>query len=86
MIREASVDISIFVIAVDNIFVGHDASDAKALAKETFHVKRTFEKDAEELEDEEVEGKIGYQDLIKLKLMQFRSKPTTGWPFSSTED
>jgi hypothetical protein len=56
------------------------------LAKETFHVKRTFEKDAEELEDEEIEGKIGYQDLIKLKLMQFRSKSTTGGLFNRTED
>jgi hypothetical protein len=73
-------------VTVDNIFVGHDASDAKALAKETFHVKRTFEKDAEELEDEEIEGKIGYQDLIKLKLMQFRSKSTTGGLFNRTED
>jgi len=80
MIREVSADSSNFVVAVDNIFVGHDASDAKALAKETFHVKRTFEKDAEELEDEEVEGKIGFQDLIKLKLMQFRSKYPIGGP------
>jgi len=82
MIREVSADSSNFVVAVDNIFVGHDASDAKALAKETFHVKRTFEKDAEELEDEEVEGKIGFQDLIKLKLMQFRSKYPVGGPFT----
>ena len=82
MIREVSADSSIFLVTVDNIFVGHDASDAKALAKETFHVKRTFEKDAEELEDEEVEGKIGFQDLIKLKLMQFRSKYPVGGPFT----
>ena len=60
---------------VDNIFVGHDAADAKALAKETFHVKRAFEKDADELDDEEdAEGKLRFQDVIKLKLMQFRSE------------
>jgi hypothetical protein len=48
------------------------------LAKETFHVKRAFEKDADELDDEEeAEGKLGFQDVIKLKLMQFRSECTS---------
>lgn len=71
-------------LSVDNIFVGHEAADAKALAKETFHVKRAFEKDADELDDEEeAEGKLGLQDVLKLKLMQFRSECCSSLQLSS---
>ena len=46
-------------ILFDNIYVGHSVEDAKALAVETFEVKKALEaaskKDEEEDEDEEAE-------------------------------
>jgi hypothetical protein len=67
--------LSLIFLTVDNIFVGHEATAAKALAKETFHTKLAIEKEAEGIEDDEdVEGGLGYKDVLKLKLLQFRSE------------
>lgn len=61
-------------ILFDNIYVGHNSADAKALAKETYHLKRVVEKEVEGIEDdEEADTKLRFQDLAKLKLLQFRN-------------
>ncbi len=61
---------------VDNIYIGNSPADAKAFAKETFHVKYAIEKEEEGGQDEEEEFKLGYTDILKLKALQFMSE----WP------
>ncbi|OCF37028.1 calnexin [Kwoniella heveanensis BCC8398] len=59
-------------ILFDNIFVGHDASQAKKFADETFHVKKPIEKAAEgSLEDEDLDQPSTLVDKIRLKVYEF---------------
>lgn len=81
-------------ILFDNIYVGHSTDDAKALATETFDIKKSLEKakkatDDDEDEEEESfrEDPIGFIrskiftfiDLLKLDpLLAFKTHPETG--------
>ncbi|WWD04084.1 hypothetical protein V865_002149 [Kwoniella europaea PYCC6329] len=59
-------------ILFDNIFIGHDASQAKKFADETFHVKKPIEKEAEgSLEDEDLDHPNTLVDKIRLKVYEF---------------
>lgn len=58
---------------VDNIYVGHSADDAKALAKETYHVKHAGELLEDGDVDEDEETKLSTVDKLKLRVYQFAS-------------
>ncbi|WVR08300.1 hypothetical protein IAU60_005349 [Kwoniella sp. DSM 27419] len=59
-------------ILFDNIFVGHDAAQAKQFASETFHVKKPIEREAEgSLEDEDLDHPNTLTDKIRLKVYEF---------------
>jgi len=57
---------------VDNIFIGHDVAAAKEFAKETYHLKKPIEQEAEgsapEDDDAEAESLI---DKARLKVYEF---------------
>ena len=61
------------LIIVDNIFIGHDEAQAKSFAKETFHVKKPIEQEAEgstpEVEDDEEASTL--IDKIRLRVYEF---------------
>jgi len=59
-------------ILFDNIYVGHDAADAKKFAAETFHVKKPIEKEAEgsDSDEDELEAKT-LLEKIQLKVYEF---------------
>ncbi|KAJ3989052.1 Calreticulin family-domain-containing protein [Lentinula detonsa] len=81
-------------ILFDNIYVGHSVDDAKALAAETFDIKKTLEKAKKATEDEDEdeeesfsEDPIGFIrskiftfiDILKLDpLLAFKTHPETG--------
>jgi calnexin len=58
--------------SVDNIFIGHDEAQAKAFAKETYHVKKPIEQEAEgsapEEDDEEGSTLV---DKVRLRVYEF---------------
>ncbi|WRT69418.1 uncharacterized protein IL334_006404 [Kwoniella shivajii] len=59
-------------ILFDNIFIGHDAAQAKKFADETFHVKKPIEREAEgSLEDEDLDHPSTLVDKIRLKVYEF---------------
>lgn len=61
--------------SVDNIYVGHSTADAENLAKETYHVKKAIEKEAEgSLDDEEDEDSMSLLDKTQLKVYEFIRK------------
>lgn len=61
--------------AVDNIFVGHDAAQAKKFAAETFHVKKPLEQAAEGSADEDDDDEpSALVDKIRLKVYEFIRK------------
>lgn len=57
---------------VDNILIGHDAAEAKSLAKETYHVKKAIEKEAEGSvdADEDVQATT-LLDKARLRVYEF---------------
>lgn len=59
-------------ILFDNILIGHDEAEAKKFAKETFHVKKPIEQEAEgsapDEDDEEAETLV---DKIRLRVYEF---------------
>ncbi|KAL7424885.1 calnexin [Cryptotrichosporon argae] len=58
-------------ILFDNLYIGHDADQAKKFAEETYHVKKPLEKESEgsaEDYDDEPEGLV---DRLRLKLYEF---------------
>ncbi|KAK1923820.1 ER-associated protein catabolism-related protein [Papiliotrema laurentii] len=59
-------------ILFDNIFIGHDEAQAKAFAKETYHVKKPIEQEAEgsapEEDDEEGSTLV---DKVRLRVYEF---------------
>lgn len=58
---------------VDNILISHDPEDAKRLAKETFHIKKPIEQEAEGSapEEEDEEEKISTLDKYRLRVYEF---------------
>lgn len=57
---------------VDNIFIGHDAAQAKKFAAETFHVKKPLEQAAEGSDDSEDDDEpSALVDKIRLKVYEF---------------
>lgn len=81
-------------ILFDNIYVGHSPEDAKALAEETYEVKKALEKakDIKEEEDEETVGSfledpvafirskvLSFIELAQLDpILAFKTQPETG--------
>lgn len=59
-------------ILFDNIFIGHDAAQAKKFASETFHVKKPLEQAAEGSADEDDDDEpSALVDKIRLKVYEF---------------
>lgn len=60
-------------ILFDNIFVGHDAAAAKTFAKETYHVKKPVEQEAEGSSPDEDDEEAGATlvDKIRLRVYEF---------------
>ncbi|KAK4684067.1 calnexin, partial [Tremellales sp. Uapishka_1] len=59
-------------ILFDNIYVGHSADEAKQLAKETYHVKKAIEREAEgSVEEDEGEEPTTLLDRLRLKVYEF---------------
>ncbi|EIW72285.1 calnexin [Tremella mesenterica] len=58
-------------IMFDNIYISHDPEEAKAFAKETFHVKKPIEKEAEGSAEDEDEEPSTLLDKIRLKIYEF---------------
>jgi calnexin len=57
---------------VDNVYVGHDAADAKKFAAETFHVKKPIEKEAEGSDSDEIELEAKtLLEKVQLKVYEF---------------
>ena len=57
---------------VDNIFLGHDEEAAKKFAKETYHVKKAIEQEAEGSAPEEEDGEPStLLDKIRLRVYEF---------------
>lgn len=61
--------------SVDNIYVGHDAAEAKAFAKETYHVKKPIEQEAEgskeDSDDDDESSPSRLLDKIRLRIYEF---------------
>ncbi|WVN87043.1 uncharacterized protein L203_102219 [Cryptococcus depauperatus CBS 7841] len=57
-------------ILFDNIYIGHDAAQAKTFAKETYHVKKPLEKE-EEGSNDELDEPSTLVDKIRLKVYEF---------------
>lgn len=58
--------------SVDNVFIGHDEAKAKEFAKETFHVKKPIEQEAEgSAPDEDEEEAETLVDKIRLRVYEF---------------
>jgi len=59
-------------ILFDNIFVGHDAAQAKKFAAETYHVKKPLEQEAEgSAEGDDDDEPSALLDKIRLKVYEF---------------
>lgn len=60
-------------ILFDNIFIGHDEAAAKEFAKETYHVKKPIEQEAEGSapDEEDVEEGSTLVDKIRLRVYEF---------------
>ncbi len=81
-------------ILFDNLYVGHSLEDAKALAAETFDIKKPLEADASKPKDEADEDDLTFRedpvgylrekvfdfiDLAKLDVvLAFKTHPETG--------
>ena len=58
--------------SVDNIFIGHDAAQAKKFAAETFHVKKPLEQEAEgSAEGDDDDEPSALLDKIRLRVYEF---------------
>jgi calnexin len=58
--------------SVDNIYVGHDAADAKKFASETYHVKKAIEKELEGSDSDEIEIQPKtLLEKVQLKVYEF---------------
>jgi hypothetical protein len=62
---------AVLTLPVDNIYVGHSTADAESLAKETYHVKKAIEKEAEGSLDDEDNESISILDKVQLKVYEF---------------
>ncbi|ADV22283.1 calnexin [Cryptococcus gattii Ru294] len=58
-------------ILFDNLYIGHDAAQAKKFAEETYHVKKPIEKEAEGSNEEELEEPSSLVDKVQLKVYEF---------------
>ncbi|WVQ79488.1 hypothetical protein IAT38_001587 [Cryptococcus sp. DSM 104549] len=58
-------------ILFDNLFIGHDAAQAKKFAAETYHVKKPLEKEAEGSNDDELDEPSALVDKIRFKIFEF---------------
>jgi calnexin len=60
-------------ILFDNIFIGHDEAAAKTFAKETYHVKKPIEQEAEgsSPDEEDEEGASSFVEKLQLRLYEF---------------
>lgn len=59
---------------VDNLYIGHDAAQAKKFAEETYHVKKPIEKEAEGSNEDELEEPSSLVEKVQLKVYEFLRK------------
>lgn len=68
---------------VDNLYIGHDAAQAKKFAEETYHVKKPIEKEAEGSNEDELEEPSSLVEKVQLKVYEFLRRLPSPTPFLS---